>query len=508
MGDDDRRSELSFTYDQLKSWYDTLRVRTLDPALTTATRYLHEMLEANLSEFDRLRMTLRPGRIKSTARLWDKIHQPRYEGSISSLDDITNYVDDLVGLRIVCNNTSDIDALQTMLSTLPEHDDEPDSAISIESTKERIYHKEPKASGYRAYHVNLSVRVGSGIHGWTSVSVELQVRTLLQDGWGELTHEDTYKPGTELPPLVATLARRMANLLSCVDELAQDLRDELDHQAPLRLTADTGPSEVLNDQKASGDSKQQELADVRWSSSEDCPPADPQFPEEALLEETRTLVAGLDRPTPLAHIAIELQSLFGNHISRQHWGRFGSFKSLLLHAVPDVRIESVGPSWIIPPGFEPNDIPGYSESQQEIGAHGIPAVVQKLRQFEPSIPSVSSEELGRYLNAAAAALDPGLWQNIGISKSNLGIRDINLLSKEIRDKVNSGGQPLGRSRLSYVLLSLLNSGNLRPGLGTEGLRQVFGSFIYARIRHHGICIDDDDEAELAVWLGRERPEDS
>jgi len=54
------------------------------------------------------------------------------------------------------------------------------------------------------------------------------VRTLLQDSWGELTHEDTYSKSGELPPLVEVLSTRMADLLATLDDIAEDLRNELD----------------------------------------------------------------------------------------------------------------------------------------------------------------------------------------------------------------------------------------------------------------------------------------
>lgn len=492
------KPSISFTYDQLKSWYDQLRVRRLQPALDTAQRYLKEMMEENLSDFDRRRIQLRSGRIKSPARLWEKLNQPKYISSIQSLDDIPSIIDDLVGIRIICNNTSDIDVVQTMLSSLPDLEEEATPTIAFEPTKERLYHENPKPSGYRAYHVNLSVSVGSGIeYSWKRVSVELQVRTLLQEGWGELTHEDTYKPGSELPPLIKVLARRMANLLSCVDELAQDLRDELDRQGTLRLVA--APEESAMAATAPS------IAGQPAPAPEDSFPAAgdtlPPFPEEALLEETRAIVSSLEKPETLANIAFRLQTLFGNHISRQHWGRFGSFKGLLLEAVPAVHIESVGPSWVLPPGFTRDDIPGGATELNDQFDADVPDIIRTLRPFERYIPAVSSEELDRYLNSAAAALDSKLWDDLEIPRNGLGIQQIHLLSKAVRDRVQLGGNPLKRQKLSYILISLLNSGNLRPGLGVDDIRAIFESFLIARIGYHGLEVTDNDRAAIAEWLG-------
>jgi ppGpp synthetase/RelA/SpoT-type nucleotidyltranferase len=489
---------LPFSYDQMKSWYDQLRIRRLQPALESTKRYLTEIIEENLSEFDRRRIQLGSSRIKSPARLWEKLNQPAYLSKIDSLESVPDVIDDLVGLRIICNNTSDIGVVQTMLSALPDLEEEATPAIALEPTKERLYHEQPKPSGYRAYHVNLSVHIGSGIeYIWKRVSVELQVRTLLQDGWGELTHEDTYKPGTELPPLIKVLARRMANLLSCVDELAQDLRDELDRQGSLRLmelpdqVATTGliqpisPPQMVAQEPASVSSEEQT-----------------SFPEEALIEETKTIVSNLHKPETLANVAFRLQTLFGSHISRQHWGRFGSFKGLLIHAVPDVQIENVGPSWILPPGFTREDVPGGSAVlEDQDNDADVPNIIRVLRQFEVNIPAVSTVEINRYLNSAAAALAEELWRELAIPKDGLGIQHVNLLSKEIRDRVQLSGNNLTRTKLGYVLIALLTSGNLRTGLSVDQVRLILHSFIVARIGHHGIQATEEDVTALEEWLG-------
>lgn len=495
-------AKLPFTYDQMKLWYDQVRTRRLQPALTTAIRLVSELMEENFSDFDLRRIKLRPGRIKEPARLCDKLNQSRYISKITSLNDIPDVIDDLIGLRIVCNNTTDISAVETMLASLPDPDEDkpPPIVLDPDPTKVRPYHIDPKPSGYRAYHVNLLVNVGSGVGEWTQVSVELQVRTLLQDGWGELTHEDTYKPGAELPPLIATLARRMANLLSCVDELAQDLRDELDRQAtprvveePVAPIGDTGLTTTPNPPELIPADLDTIFASITAEFSQ-------PFPEEAIVDETRSIVQRLERPTPLATVAFQLQLLFGNHISRQHWGRFGSFKNLLLHAVPNVHIESIGPSWIIPAGFTREDVP-HKQSEQQYDAADIPRIVQALRPHESNLPNVPREILSNYLESAAAALEEALWEDLQLPRNNVGIQHVTMLSKSVRDRFSGNGGSISRARFGYILLALLKTGNLRPGLHIDEIRTIFGAYLQARIGHHGIEFTENDRAELVEWLG-------
>src|SRR5699024_483091 len=83
----------------------------------------------------------------------------------------------------------------------------------------------PKASGYRACHVILRIPSDQG----EPVFAEIQVKTRLQDAWGELTHEDMYKPGAAMKPskLHGEFARAMANMLATVDDMADTLAVEL-----------------------------------------------------------------------------------------------------------------------------------------------------------------------------------------------------------------------------------------------------------------------------------------
>ena len=68
--------------------------------------------------------------------------------------------------------------------------------------------------------INLKTAVNAGLSREV-VACELQLRTLLQESWGELTHEDTYKPGSSALRLVTTLSRRMADLLATLDDMAE-----------------------------------------------------------------------------------------------------------------------------------------------------------------------------------------------------------------------------------------------------------------------------------------------
>jgi ppGpp synthetase/RelA/SpoT-type nucleotidyltranferase len=332
-------SPLPFDYDEFAAWYSDCRRSLLEPARVTFARLLDEQLRQSVPELDRHRMRVASSRVKEPLRVWAKLQKDTYRANVGVLGDIPALIDDLVGLRIVCNNLSDIRTVQEILGTLPTSESVEPFGLATEPGSPRAYHADPKPSGYRAFHVNLVTHV-PGLVGLDTVRAELQIRTLLQDGWGELTHEDTYKPGVILPPLVTTLARRMADLLSTVDDLAQDLREELDR---LAQSAVDGTNAAVPDEPTVAEP---ELLHVETRE---------QY-RELVVAETARIVDGLTGPSSLASIAAVLQGLFGTAI-RNDWAGHKTFKALLLAAVPSINIVSVGPGYVVPAGAVPN--PGW-----------------------------------------------------------------------------------------------------------------------------------------------------
>ena len=219
-------TEASIEYADFGAWYDEHRSRVLDPALSVAMASLHAALDDALSDRDRTRIRRISGRVKSKRRAWRKLKRLLREGTITTVDDVPTAIGDLIGLRITCTNLRDIEMVQAALDGLPL----PGSRVMglcFDPASERDYVLEPKESGYRAWHVDLEV--GIEVDGNSAAATaELQVRTLLQDSWGELTHEDTYTKDGQLPPLVEVLSKRMADLFATLDDIAEDRRSDLD----------------------------------------------------------------------------------------------------------------------------------------------------------------------------------------------------------------------------------------------------------------------------------------
>lgn len=209
------------------SQYEKLRKQRFEPALTTLTHNVGTLLDVRFGASPRLRLRVEAGRIKSANRLLLKAQLPKYRSRITKPDDVFLIIRDVIGTRITCNTVRDAYAVADAIKSVLNDPQPNRSFVSTYKDFEDDYIKKPKESGYRALSLLVGVPVAIGDH-TEPVTCEIQIRTLLQHAWGELTHEDTYKPEMKTPPLIVILSRRLANALAVLDEIAQDIRDELD----------------------------------------------------------------------------------------------------------------------------------------------------------------------------------------------------------------------------------------------------------------------------------------
>jgi ppGpp synthetase/RelA/SpoT-type nucleotidyltranferase len=446
-----------FTYEEFSAWFDENAVR-FERARSNSVEALKDHLDEELSGPQRVRVRVSRGRVKSKERAWRKLTE-RYADRVGSLDAIPTVMDDLVGLRIVCTNLSDLERVVEILKSLDDYEGEGAPVLATLSDTASNYIETPKPSGYRAYHVNLCTAVSRGTERHP-VTCELQVRTLLQDSWGELTHEDTYKPGGEVTPLVSSLSRRMADLMNTLDDIAEDLRAELDRLQNQGL-----------EEPASADRGRPDRSEASL---------------EAAVTHLAERVSTLEGPIPLAALAWELQERFGQDITDGWFGQ-GSFKSLLLYAVPGVRISSEGPSYVLQPDFS---VQTYTLSS---GDDTVPAGVALLHEADRSFPRVKSDRWPPVYAALAEANRTVDWE----PPANISL--VNELTRIARDETGAGrAQKLTRSPLNYVALGLLQAGRLVPNMDGEDIE---GEFVRWTLRRaHAMDLPKNELSNLESWL--------
>lgn len=171
-------------------------------------------------------------RIKSAESIVKKLKRYGYE---TSIENMVRYVNDIAGVRLICSFTSDIYRLAEMIGN--------QSDLKVLSIKDYI--KNPKESGYKSYHMLVSVPIFLS-DSVVDTKVEIQIRTIAMDFWASLEHKMRYKkniPENHVKYLQdelydcarqsAELDNRMQNIRNLIAEEAEE--EECDTLAMLPM---------------------------------------------------------------------------------------------------------------------------------------------------------------------------------------------------------------------------------------------------------------------------------
>ena len=118
-------------------------------------------------------------RIKTLDSIVEKLQR---RGLALTVDNIYAHIQDVAGIRVICNYLEDIKYLRRLLTRTE----------SFHVLREVDYIKEPKESGYRSLHLVVEVPVVIS-EGTVNLPVEIQLRTIAMDMWASLEHELRYK---------------------------------------------------------------------------------------------------------------------------------------------------------------------------------------------------------------------------------------------------------------------------------------------------------------------------
>ena len=148
-------------------------------------------------------------RIKSLDSIVDKLRRRGYDVTI---DNIYAHIQDLAGIRVICNYMDDIYYLRSLLTRFE----------SFRVIREVDYIKEPKPSGYRSLHlvVNVPIVISEGT---MVLPVEIQLRTIARDMGASLEHELRYKSDRKFTDEDAARLRLCSDAISEIDQEMQDI---------------------------------------------------------------------------------------------------------------------------------------------------------------------------------------------------------------------------------------------------------------------------------------------
>ena len=153
-------------------------------------------------------------RLKSPESIYEKL---RKKGYALSLENITEHLADVAGIRVICSFPDDIYRLAEMIA---KQDD-------ITLVKAKDYIKHPKPNGYRSLHLILSVPIFLSQEK-KYMKVELQFRTIAMDFWASLEHKLKYKKDMENADEIMKQLKRCADSIGTLDYEMQDIRDKID----------------------------------------------------------------------------------------------------------------------------------------------------------------------------------------------------------------------------------------------------------------------------------------
>lgn len=152
-------------------------------------------------------------RIKSPESIAKKL---RHQGRALTVENIVRYINDVAGIRIICSFTSDIYRLAGLIA----------QQADIKVLKIKDYIAEPKANGYKSYHMIVSVPIFLS-DTTVDTKVEIQIRTIAMDFWASLEHKMYYKFEGNAPENIRRELKECADLVGFLDKKMLAINEEI-----------------------------------------------------------------------------------------------------------------------------------------------------------------------------------------------------------------------------------------------------------------------------------------
>ncbi len=153
------------------------------------------------------------GRVKKISSIVQKA-----ENKGIPLDYAGEFIDDIAGVRIMCQFTDDIYRVVELIRNREN--------LDLKIAYERDYVKFGKKSGYKSYHVIVRHPVQT-IFGPKDVLAEIQIRTLAMNFWATIEHSINYKYDHNVPEDLRDRLRKAAAAAYALDMEMRTIRDEV-----------------------------------------------------------------------------------------------------------------------------------------------------------------------------------------------------------------------------------------------------------------------------------------
>ena len=151
------------------------------------------------------------GRVKKISSILEKAQRKGV-----SFEDIESKIEDIAGIRIICQFVEDID---TVVDIIRKRED-------LEIKQEKDYITNSKPSGYRSNHIIVYYTVQT-INGPKKLEAEIQIRTLAMNFWSTIEHSLQYKYIEHMPDELRERLLRAADAVDVLDNEMASVRDEI-----------------------------------------------------------------------------------------------------------------------------------------------------------------------------------------------------------------------------------------------------------------------------------------
>ena len=221
-------------YEDVDSW------KTVMFLYTSALKEVGTKLEILNDEFQHVHSYNPIEHIKTRIKTTESI--VKSNGHETSIENMVKYVNDIAGVLLICSFTSDIYKLAEMIGNQTD--------LKVLSIKDYI--KNPKESGYKSYHMLVSVPIFLS-DSVVDTKVEIQIRTIAMDFWASLEHKIYYKFEGNAPDYISRDLKECADMVATLDDKMLQL-----NEAILACVANQETQAELQEKVADNKLKEQE----------------------------------------------------------------------------------------------------------------------------------------------------------------------------------------------------------------------------------------------------------
>lgn len=153
------------------------------------------------------------GRVKKSYSILEKAERKKIPD-----DRIEELIEDIAGIRILCEFVDDIQKVIEIIRAR--------NGIDLKIVEERDYITNTKPSGYRSYHIIIRYPIMT-VRGYKELLAEIQIRTLAMNFWATAEHSLKYKYNGNLPMELQERLIKSAEAAFVLDKQMGTLRNDI-----------------------------------------------------------------------------------------------------------------------------------------------------------------------------------------------------------------------------------------------------------------------------------------